>query len=198
MEHAIMKRLALSALLFALLAACASVSITNQWKDPTWSGPPANNVLVIGVSRSDTMRRLFEDTFARELMAAGVRATASYSQIPPGEGGSEKLGDLVRSTGADAVLVTRLQRVQDRINVSPGYGPGYGRFYGWYGGAWAGTPEVTQTTIVTLETSVWEPKSQKLVWTVTTEGVASQDIPKATVTLAKTLIPKLKADGIIR
>lgn len=193
-----MKRFAAGACLLALLASCASVSVTNEWKDPSWSGPPATNVLVIGVTRSDTMRRLFEDTFSRELMAAGVRASASYAQIPPGQGGSEQLGNLVRSTRSDAVLVTRIQRVEDRINVSPSMGPGYGRFYGWYGGAWASTPTVTQTTIVTLETSVWDPRSEKLVWTVTTQGVATNDIPKATDRLAKTLIPKMKADGIIR
>lgn len=192
-----MKRSLPAAFLFVLLASCASVSVTNQWRDPSWSGPPATNVLVIGVARSDTTRRLFEDTFTRELIAAGVRASASYAQIPPGEGGSEKLGNLVKSTGSDAVLVTRMLRVEDRINVSPGAG-GYRGFYGWYGGAWASTPTVTQTTIVTLETSVWDPRTDKLVWTVTTQGVASNNVPKATITLAKTLIPKLKADGIIR
>ena len=187
----------LSAAAVLLVASCASVSVTNQWKDPSWSGPPAANVLVIGVSRSDTTRRLFEDTFVRDLTAAGVRASASYASIPPGDGGSAKLGDVVKSTGSDAVLVTRVQRVEDRINVTP-TGPGYGGFYGWYGGAWASTPEVTQTTLVTLETSVWDPRTEKLVWTVTTRGVLSSDIPRTTQQLSATLIPKMKADGIIR
>lgn len=180
----------------AALAACSTVSITNEWKDPSWHGPPASSVLVIGVARSDTMRRLFEDTFVRDLQASGVRATASYSSIPPGEGGSAKLGDLVKSTGSEAVLVTRVQRVEQRIDVAPG--PYAGGFYGWYGGAWASAPEVTQTTLVTLETSVWDARADKLVWTVNTRGVATTDIPKATGTLAKTLIPKLKADGVLR
>jgi hypothetical protein len=189
---------ALVPLVFSLVVAgCASVSITNQWKDPSWNGPPATNVLVIGVSRSDTTRRLFEDTFVRDLTAAGVRASASYASIPPGGDGSAKLGDVVRHTGSDAVLVTRVQRIEDRINVTP-TGPGYGGFYGWYGGAWASTPEVTQTTLVTLETSVWDPRSEKLVWTVTTRGVASSDIPHVTQELSSTLIPKLRTDGIIR
>jgi hypothetical protein len=182
-----------------LLSGCATYSVTNEWKDPSWSGPPATNVLVIGVARSDTMRRLFEDTFARDLSAAGVRAQASYAAIPSGHDGSAKLGDVVRSTGSDAVLVTRVQRVEDRINVTPrGPGPGYGGFYGWYGGAWDSTPEITQTTVVTLETSLWDVRSQKLVWTVTTQGLASNDIPKATNELSKTLIPKMKAEGVIR
>jgi hypothetical protein len=191
-----MKRHAFALTCITLLAACATVDVTNEWKDPTWHGQPASSVLVIGVARSDTMRRLFEDTFSRELGAAGIRATPSYSSIPPGQGGQAQLGELVQSTGSQAVLATRVQRVEDRINVSPG--PYVGGFYGWYGGAWASTPEVTETTLVTLETSVWDARSDRLVWTVTTRSVANSDIPKATEALAKTLIPKLKADGVLR
>jgi hypothetical protein len=51
---------------------------------------------------------------------------------------------------------------------------------------------------VTLETSVWDPRTEKLVWTVTTRGVLSSDIPRTTQQLSATLIPKMKADGIIR
>jgi hypothetical protein len=181
-----------------VLAACsANVSITNQWKDPSWPGPPASSVVVVGISRSDTMRRVFEDTFSQQLQAAGVQALPSYTQIPPGTTGAIKLRDLVKANGASAVLVTRVQRVEQKISVTPS-GPMYGGFYGWYGGAWASTPDVTQYDVITLETSVWDAKSEKLVWTVTTEAIGSKDVPKATMQLAQTLIPKLKTDGILR
>lgn len=190
-------RLALTSVTFLLLVACSSVSVTNQWKDPAWKGPPASNVLVVGVAKGDTTRRLFEDTFTQQLRSAGLQASASYASIPPGSGGSAKLGDLVKSTGAEAILVTRLQRVEQRVNVTPS-GPGWGGFYGWYGGAWASTPDVTTYDVVTLETSVWDARSEKLVWTVTTQGLGTNDIPKATAQLAETLIPKLRADGVLR
>ena len=180
-----------------VLGACQTFSITNQWRDPSWAGPPANHVVVVGISRSDTMRRIFEDTFSQHLQAAGVRATPSYTQIPPGGPGAVPLRDLVKGTGAEAVLVTRVQRVEQRINVTP-TGPVYGGFYGWYGGAWASTPSVTQYDVVTLETSVWDARSEKLVWTVTTQGVGSSDIPRVTTQLAETLIPRLKSDGILQ
>lgn len=181
-----------------VLGACATnVSITNQWKDPSWPGPPASNVVVVGISRSDTMRHVFEDTFSQQLQAAGIQAAPSYTQIPAGNEGAVGLRDLVKASGATAVLVTRVQRVEQKINVTPS-GPMYGGFYGWYGGAWAATPDVTQYDVVTLETSVWDPRTEKLVWTVTTQAVARKNIPKATVELAQTLIPKLKADGILR
>jgi hypothetical protein len=178
------------------LAACSTVSVSNQWKDPSWAGPPASNVLVLGITKSDTIRRVFEDTFSQQLEAAGVKATASYTQIPPGDA-SAKLGDVIKSSGADALLATRVQRVEQKINVTPS-GPGFGGFYGWYGAAWASTPDVTQYDVVTLETTVWDARTQKVVWTVTTEGVGTSNIPKAVQDLASTLIPKLKSDGIIR
>ncbi len=180
-----------------VLCACSTMSVTNQWRDSTWPGPPASNVVVVGISRSDTMRRVFEDTFAQHLQAAGVQASASYTQIPSGNNGAVRLRDLVKGSGAQAVLVTRVERVEQRVNVTPS-GPMYGGFYGWYGGAWASTPDINQYEVVTLETSVWDAKSEKLIWTATTENVASSSIPKTTTDLANTLIPKMKADGILR
>lgn len=185
--------------LFALplaLAACSTVSVSNQWKDPAWAGPPASSMLVLGITKSDTMRRVFEDTFSQQLQAAGIKATQSYTQIPAG-GGSTQIGDVVKSSGADALLTTRVERIEQRTTVTPS-GPGYGGFYGWYGAAWASTPDVHQYDVVTLETTVWDAKTQKVIWTVTTQGVGTNNISKAVQDLAATLIPKLKSDGIIR
>ncbi len=190
----------IAALLASTLAACASTSVKDQWKDPAWHGTPAANVVVVGIARSDTTRRIFEDTFAADLEKVGVRAEQSYTQIEPGEGGGVKLSDFVRSSNADAVLTTRVQRVEQRVNVSPNYyAPiGYRGFYGWYGTAWAATPTVSQYEVITLETTVWDPRTEKLIWAATTQRVASQDIPKVTTQLAQTLIPRMKSDGIIR
>jgi hypothetical protein len=202
-----MKLIHLAALgLVALVAGCATVTITNQWRDPNWAGPPASHVVVIGISNSDAMRRIFEDTFVQQLQAAGITAAASYTQIAPNDT-SVKLSDLIKSSGAEAILVTRVLRVQQRINVTPsgpgwggpGWGgPGRGGFYGWYGNAWAQTQDVSVTEEVFLETTVWDARTQSVVWTVTTQSIASNNIPRATTDLASTLIPKLKADGILR
>lgn len=186
-------------LLILTIAGCASVSVVNQWRDPSFAGPPATNFVVVGIARSDTTRRVFEDTFVSQLRAAGVQAQPAYTQIEAGESGSVKLTDLVRASHADAVLTTRVQRVQQKVNVSPGsYYGGYGGFYGWYGSAWASSPTVTQYEVVTLETNVWDANSGKLVWAATTQRVASPDIPEVTTQLAQALIPRMRADHILR
>jgi hypothetical protein len=179
------------------LTGCASISVSNQWKDPNWAGPPAGNVLVVGITKSETLRRLFEDRFVQQLQSAGLTASASYAQISSGAASNDQLGALIKSTGAQVVLATRVQRVESKVNVTS-TGPAYGGFYGWYGAAWASTPMVTQYDVITLETSIWDVKSGTVIWTATTQNVASNDIPKTTGQLAQTLIPKLKADGILR
>lgn len=180
-----------------VLASCSAVTVTNQWKDPAWAGPPASNVLVLGIAKSDTNRRLFEDTFAQQLQAAGVTAEESYAVIPIGGAPKEKLVELVKNSGAQALLATRVQRVEQKTNEMAS-GPAYGRFYAWYGNAWSMSPELTQYDVVTLETSVWDLKTEKVIWSTTTESVSSTNIPQAVNKLASTLIPKLKSDGVIR
>jgi hypothetical protein len=195
-----MKPLRNIALLLTLaLAACATTTVRNQWKDPAFRGPPATNAVVVGIAKSDTTRRIFEDTFAQQLAAAGIHAVPAYTQVKGGEDGGIRLNEFVRQSSADIVIATRVQRVQQRTNVYPTYTPVvYGGFWGWYGTAWAATPTVSQYEVVTLETTVWDPKTEKLIWAATTQRVASQDVPKVTEQLAQTLIPRMKADGILR
>ena len=187
--------IALGACAAALLVGCSTVSVNDQWRDPSFAGPPLSNVLVVGITRSDTMKRVFEDVFSQQLQAMGIQAQPSYVRLPQGAT-QLNLTDL-KSTGIDGVLTTRVERVEQKVSVTSS-GPYYGGFYGWYGSAWASTPNVNQYEVVTLETSVWDVKSEKLVWTVTTQGVRTSDITQATKDLAATLIPKLRTEGILR
>src|SRR5262245_27604331 len=130
-----MKRaLALTAL---LLSACETTSMMDTRKDPAFAGPPANKVMVVGVSKSDANRRVFEDGFVKALAAAGVSGTASYSAMPElGVAANDKIGPAARSVGADAVMVTRVLRVNRNVEVrtmhaGPGfYGAGFRGYYG--------------------------------------------------------------------
>ena len=64
-----------------MLAACASTTLTNSWRDPAYKGPLLKKVMVMAVSTQPSVRRVFEDEFVSELKAAGVEATASYTLI---------------------------------------------------------------------------------------------------------------------
>jgi hypothetical protein len=72
-------KLALALAMTALLAACAIKPLA-EWRDSNFSGT-VDNILIIGVSDQPVVRRLFEDTFVKELEALGVSAKSSYQVL---------------------------------------------------------------------------------------------------------------------
>jgi len=184
-----------------LLYACASVDLANTWKDPAFAGPPLRRVLVAGLARSEVNRRIFEDTFARDLNAAGVAASASHTVLADAAGlGRDQMRDAVRKNGADSVLVTRVVRAEQRVDLAPTpvMAPmgGGGGLYGWYGSTVAAMP-VEEYTVVTLESTLWDAKTEKIVWSGTSQTFESTDIAGITDQLAQLLIRKMRSDGVI-
>lgn len=194
-------RVALAAAAAAvILTACSSTSLKDSWKDPAFTGPTYKQVLVLGVSKSEASRRVFEDGFSNALKAVGTGGAPSYNIIPAGSVTNVQLSDAMEKTRSDAALVTRVLRVKKDVNVTPGFaGPGfYGRgFGGYYGSAWASAPDVNVYEVLTIESTLWNLKSDKPVWSATSEVTDPSSVAKATEELAKVLIGKMKADGVI-
>jgi hypothetical protein len=186
-----------------MLAACASTSLTNAWRNPAYSGPPLTKLMVMGVSTQPSLRRVFEDEFVSELKAAGVEAVASYTLIPQdGKADEAALQQAVRESSASGALISRLVRRQTKTQVTPGYYqpvPVMG-FYGWYSSAWIGyyePPTVYQYEVVTSETSLYDIDAQRLLWAGTTETFSPSNVRKDTKELAKLIIDALKQQRLI-
>jgi hypothetical protein len=190
----------LCCLLLALAAGCAS-TVQHSWKDPAFAGPAFKKLLVIGVSRSVSNRRAFEQRFVAALQGAGVDGVVSYELIPAmDERANQRVAEAVAKAGAEGALVTRILRVRREAAATPGYtafnvhGGGYG---GWYGGAWTSAPDADVYDVITLETTLWNAKADKPVWSGVSEVADPQSLATATDLLAKVLIEKMKADGVI-
>jgi hypothetical protein len=184
------------------LLACSNFSLTNSWRSPEFSGPPMRKVLVVGVSRGDATRRIFEDGFAQALRTAGVAATSSYVELPEsGQISNARLKAAVQQTKSDSVLITRILRVDQQVDVAgamPLGGYYRGGFDGWYGSAWAMAPENVSTyNVLTIESSLWDMRTGTLIWTGVTEAIQPSDVAKATGEMAQVLITKMKKDGVI-
>jgi len=132
-----------------LLAACATTKFTSVWKDEIYQGHPAK-IMVIGVSNTPAIRRLFEDEFVKELKDHETGAIVSYTALP-----DQSLGDksaiitTAKEVGADTVLITKTVGRRTRAT----------------GGPW----EVYQDEYVDTETNIYDVKSGKLVWTASSE-----------------------------
>jgi hypothetical protein len=163
---------------------CASTRIVNQWSNPDHGSTRFARVLVIGVSKQPSLRRAFEDEFVSRLKAEGMDAVSSYRFLPEdGQVDEARLQEAVKQANADAVLVSRLFRVERKTDVSPGvyYPPpamGLG-FYGGYYGAWHGyyePPRIYQYDIYVSETSLYDGGKNQLVWTATAQTEQPGDI----------------------
>jgi hypothetical protein len=190
-------------LVAVLLGACASTSLVNEWKSPDATGAPLRKVMVVGITKQPSVRRVFEDEFVARLQAAGVAAIPSYSVIgEDGQVDKPQLESAVTKVGADGVLITRLVRQEQMTQATGGYyGPvAPGGLHGWYSSAWVGyydPPTVYQYDVVTLETSVFGTGDAKLLWSGTTETFAPSDLKKETAAFADLIIGALRKQKVI-
>jgi hypothetical protein len=185
--------------------ACASTTLQSTWMDPAYTGGPFKKFFVIGLSARDvTSRRVFEDIVVAKLQSVGVQAAPAWQSFRDEGQVSEAVMDAaVAQSGADAVLMTRLLGVDTRINVSPMMvpgpmmGPGFGP--GWWGGyaGWYAVPQVTQYQIATAETTLFEVKTHKIVWSATSETFNPKSVQQEAPGLADTVIKALQTRGLI-
>jgi hypothetical protein len=169
------RRIVTVAMAGLLAAACASTSIVSSWVSPDAAASRPKKMLVVGVSNSDTTRRIFEDEFVKQLKAKGLDAIASYSQLTQDRKPTqEDVVAAIRKSGADTVLVTQIKGTETHTDVSYSYQPMMvtGGYYGFYSGAWssayAPTPTVYQYDVVNAETRIWNTGNDKLLFSALT------------------------------
>jgi hypothetical protein len=168
-----------AATMLAVVACGPQMSVKSTWKDPSIAGTQYKNVLVVGLSGKETLRRTFENEFSTELGRHGVTAIPSSTTIPPGaEKDQEQMKQILATGGYDAVIVTRLVDRTKETTYVPGTSytpaPYYGGFYSYYYTAYPMVYDpgyLVESTIVQIETNVYDLKSGKLVWSGTSEVV---------------------------
>ena len=198
------RRLAAVASLATLIAAgCASTTLQSTWSDPGFTGGPFKKFFVVGLSARDVAaRRGFEDIMAGKLQAAGAQAVPAWQSFrDEGQASEAQLETAVAQSGADALLMSRLLGIDTRTNVSTMMVPGpmMGPGPGWWGGyaGWYAVPQVTQYQIATVETTVFDVKSHRIVWTATSETFNPTSVQKEAPGLADAVIGALQARGLI-
>ena len=167
----------------ALIAACSMPTTLNtQWVNPQHAGqPPLGKILVMGITRDATNRRVFEDAVVAALAARGVSAVASYVHIPAdGPADMALVEQAVKASGATGIITSRVVNVSQTVTVTPGMstGPTFGRpmgmggFYGFYNGMWASSfstlPTIRTEENIVADTQLFDVKDHSIVWTGST------------------------------
>jgi len=196
-------RLALLGGAALLLSACTSTQFNAQWLNPeAGSRLPVKNILVIGISRDTTARRVYEDTMVAQLAARGVKAQPSYRSLPDdGPAAQPAIERAVRDAGADAVLVSRTISIINEVRVSPGMvmGPpggfGWGGFYGFYQGMWASAyaipPSVYTVQNVVVDTRLFDAKDFMVLWSGSSTTTPTSSMQTTIVDFVTSLVTAL-------
>ncbi len=186
------------------LAACATTTLRDSWTDPTVRAEPFRKVLVVTVGGGVAQRRIFEDTLAARLEAAGVAGVQGYRLLPEGKASEAEMNAAVAQAGADGLMLVHFKGVRTetevRTTLAPGafgpWGPGWGPgWYGWYGGLYA-VPEVVTTRIATIETTLFDAKSGRLAWAGVTETFDPTSFRKVSDALADVIVTGIAAHGL--
>lgn len=156
-----------AALCLLFTASCSTTTLKTVWKDTKYQAK-LEEVLIIGVAKEKTVRRLFEDEFVGQLKARGVDALASYTLIPS-EGMLDKatVESKIKNLGVDAVLVTRLlESKKERVGAVPArtYRRGW---YDYYNRSYEYNRQLDnyyEYEVVNIETNIYETQAGNLIW----------------------------------
>lgn len=189
----------------AVITACASTELKEQWRDSDYRAAPDQRVLVIAVIGREERRRAAENQFVKHLRESGIDAVASYPQLSVnGPTDIDAARRVVERNGATLVLSVRLLDMTSETRVTGGYQAGgyygMGGFYGYYPYAAAGAyypPDVyTHRTIIT-ETRVFDIKSDKMVWAATMKTKDTSDFTDTASHYANLVVKQLQYNKII-
>lgn len=139
---------------FALLASCSSVKVSDAWKDSRVEDINGGKVLVVFKSNDNISRQRFEKDMATQIKARGPQfeVLPSYINFPTASPDAKispektaKLRETLKSMAVDVAVVTTIKTIKEStvtsVNTDPGvYGAyGYGGYgYGGYGGYYSG------------------------------------------------------------
>ena len=196
------------AIAVTLTACAAGTKISGAWKDPGYQGGVFQKLLVVGVGDNTANSRLFEDEFAKALIAKGTMAASGYRVLPDVEQVSqEDIAKAVKKGRYDAVIVTRLVAVdketryvppQSYVVPTPYRGMGY---YGYYRSSYRVVQEpgyVRTDTTVRLETNLYESRSAKLVWSGRSNTFDPRSVNDTIASVTRAITQRLAKDGLIR
>jgi len=196
-----------------ILVACSSTMITGSWKNPDFTGK-VEKVYVVGIARQETIRRLFEDGFCKELATLGATGVPSYGDLKINDETSQDvIAGRINANGADSVLMARAISSRTEQVVNPGYisGPAYAPgyyypdpYYRHYGGYYARSYDmvyqpatVSEFQVVTIEANLYSAADGELIWSAQLETVVEADLSALINDFIKVVSKDLRDNGLL-
>jgi len=192
-------------ILGSVLAGCGpTTNLTGMWEEPGLQQGAFKKVLIIGMSENEGKRRAFESEMQKQFETKGVSCVASIEKMPLNvEMNGETLKQYFGGMDIDAVLVSRLVGVEQKVEYSPGYTYAvpsgyYNGFYGYYNTSWGvvSSPGYLSTyEVANVETNLYRVSDAKLVWSGVSETFDHADALDGIRSFSASVVPQLVKKG---
>jgi len=212
MHYSSRKLLAVVISLLAVVAASGKSSkLVMSWKNPAHVvGKKFHRVLALGLSDKTAIRADFEDALAAQMTKIGIEAIPGNSILLRPEGTEFDLNYLktqIRENGIDAVVVSRLIKVETTVTYVPGAPyvppyPYYNSFYGYYGAVYPvvySPGYLKEDKKVRIETNLYAISSEdgELAWTCITDTFNPSNTKKAIDRLVTLVTQQMQREGVL-
>ena len=198
--------------LLALTAADGkSIKMVTSWFNPEYKEQTFHKILVIGVAQNLKVRADFEDEMAAQIARPGIQ-TIPGNQIllrpdPKAKPDLDYLRTQIRDNGIDAVVVSRLLKIDKKVTSIPSSTyiapfPYYYSFYGYLGAVYPVVydPGYTREDVtVSVETNVYATSKPDgdLVWTGVSNSFNPKSAEKVADGLVKVIPKQMEKDGLL-
>jgi hypothetical protein len=207
---ALVGALTVCALVVLPVANAKAVKLLMSWKKPAYSGQKPHRILVIGMSENPEIRADFEDDLSSAIAKDGHEAIPGNSillrthsaQLDP-----DYLKGQIRDFKIDAVLVSRLVKVDKKTTYVPGHSyvvpyAYYYSFYGYYGTVYRQvySPDyLREDTTVRIETNFYAATAAdgELIWTGTSDSFNPKSAQMVIDGVVKLIAKELKKQDIL-
>ena len=200
MERKKMMIYMMAVVLPAVFTSCLITTLDTVWKDPQHQGGELNNILVIGIAKNQTIRRVFEDDFVAKLGTYGAHAVSSYRILPTEEMLDKDTVDAqIQTLNIDAVLLTRLVDKNKETEYRV-YGNRRYDWHGWYSKSYsyANTSfSYKEYEVLKIETNVYDAKSGEMIWSALSDTVTGGSNEVEIKSLIKVITKSLSDSGLI-
>ena len=196
----------------AVLASCSTgQQITRTLDVPESADTPYQNILVIGLFSSFTVRRKFEKEMVNQLSILGTKAVASTSMMEPKTPVTrETFVAMVDTIDADAVMVTQIAGLDSNASMrdrSPEatYNIGATYYFNVYSvelTEYVEPPSMQVDSTVVLATQVVSVLTEKPVWAIESKSEVVQEVGQPgyypfILDETRAMAAQLSRDGVI-
>ena len=204
---------ATAALCWLVAASCSLTNLNAVWKDPQYQGGQLENVLVVGGTTNQVVRRIFEDEFTARFKSRGTNAIPSYTIFPTEKTlDKDTIGSKSRDLGIDAMLITRVVDTKTKRELTSVPSNYYYRdiyFYDWpnrnsrfYSGSFPGSyPNdrvySSEYEVINLVTNIYDAQSGKLIWSALSETVVGGSAELEVSSVVKEIMNNLTKNQLI-